>query len=156
LEKGEVAILTGQFAAIAIALLVLSNFANASTYSTPSISTVYWGAPSGNLQLARQSVNTETTNASTISVFYQLATSTSPGSAGASRLCLGANDTGETYTYAKVSFLYDAAKKSNYISFGPAGQAYGQTCTYTVTLIDSLQQVTSWVATIQLKAPTAT
>lgn len=155
MEKGEVGVLAGQFAALVVVLLVLSNFASGtSPLSTPTIGAVYWGAPSGNIQLTKGVTNTEAANASTISVFYSLAYSTTPATASATKLCLnsGQNDTGGVFIYTNITFKYDAASKTNYISFGPAGQSAGQTCTYTVQLTDSLQQVATWVAIVKLKS----
>lgn len=156
MEKGEVGILIGQFAALAVAILLLSSLGGVSATSVPKVENVYWGAPSANIGLTVGSTNTETVNASTISVFYILAPSTTPSSVSATRLCLDANQnyTGGVYTYTDVKFLYDNASKSNYISFGPAGQQLGQTCTYTVTLTDSLQQTAtaSWVVQLQVKS----
>jgi hypothetical protein len=154
LEKGEVAILTGQFAALAVAILVLSSFTAYGAISVPKVVTVYWGAPSGNIALTTGTNNVETANASTISVFYALAPSTTPASVSASRLCLDAdaNYTGGVYVYTDVKFLYDNASKSNYISFGPVEQQLGWSCTYTVQLTDSLQQTAtaSWIVQLQV------
>jgi hypothetical protein len=158
LEKGEVGILTGQFAALAVAILLLSSLGGASAISVPKVVTVYWGAPSGNVALTTGANNDETVNASTISVFYTLAPSTTPYSVSAIRLCLnaGENNTGGVYTYTDVKFLYDNASRSNYISFGPVEQQLGQSCTYTVQLTDSLQQTAtaSWI--VQVQPPKAT
>jgi hypothetical protein len=158
LERGEMGVLAVQFGALVIVLLVLSNFASGvSVVSTPTITTVYWGAPSSNIQLAKAATNVESANANTMSVFYSLAVSTTPASVTAGRLCLDsdANDTGGTYTYTDIMFNYSSSHHSNYISFGPTDQTVGQTCTYSVQLTDSLQQTYLWVSTVQLKAPSA-
>ncbi len=160
MERGEVGILAIQFGALVLALLILSNFISSSgvvssPISTPTIQGVYWGDPATGVALSKGTTNLESTNASTISVFYTLASGTSPDAASASRLCLAKNGTGESFTYARVVFLHDQAKHSNYISFGPTGQALGETCTYTIALTDSLQQVVTWYATIQLKNATS-
>ncbi|MDG6925320.1 MAG: hypothetical protein JRN09_02080 [Nitrososphaerota archaeon] len=154
MEKGEVGILAGQFGALIIAVLVLANFlGTSSALSNPTIGTVYWGGPSSQYQLTRDATNTETMNATTISVFYVLAPTTTPASVTVSRLCLDAsrNDTGGIYNYNNVTFAYDSSSNRNYISFGPVGQQIGQTCTYTVILTDSLQQQASWIATVMIK-----
>lgn len=153
MEKGEVAIIAAQFAALAVAILLLSNVGATPAISTPTIQGVYWGSPSSNVSINKSAYNSETVNASTISVFYTLASGTSPGSSSASRLCLGANGTGRVLTYDSVAFLLDNVSKKNYISFGPVGQPYGEQCTYTVTLTDSLQQTVSATWIIQLEPP---
>jgi hypothetical protein len=153
LEKGEVGILAGQFGALVIAILLLSNFVGSSALSEPTVGAVYWGSPSSPYQLTRDVTNTETMNASMISVFYTLAPTTTPSSVSVSRLCLDAshNDTGGVLNYNNVTFAFDSANNKNYISFGPVGQEVGQTCSYTVTLTDSLQQQASWVGMVVLK-----
>lgn len=158
MERGEVGILAGQFAALAVAILLLSNFASLSALSTPTIGNIYWGTPSANIGLTKGADNIETTNASTISVFYTLAPSTTPSSLSATRLCLdaNANETGGVYIYDNVKLAYDNSSKKNYISFGPAGQPYGQTCTYTVQLTDSLQQLTTATWIVQVQPPKTT
>jgi hypothetical protein len=156
LERGEMGVLAVQFGALVIVLLVLSNFASGvSVISTPTITTVYWGSPSGNIQLAKGATNIESANANTMSVFYSLAVSTTPASVTAGRLCLDANDTGGVYVYTDITFNYSVNENSHYISFGPTDQTVGQSCTYTVVLTDSLQQTYTWVSTVQLKAPSA-
>ncbi len=158
MERGEVGILAAQFAALAVAILVLSGAGTTFATSVPTVGNVYWGAPSGHIGLTKGANNDETVNATTISVFYTLAPSTTPSSVTATRLCLDADEnyTGGVYTYTDVKFLYDNASKSNYISFGPVQQQLGQTCTYTLDLTDSLQQTAtaSWV--VQLVLPKTT
>lgn len=155
MEKGEVAILAGQFAALAVTVLLLSNFVGASAISTPSIVSVDWGGPSSHYGLTKNSLNQEKVNESTISVFYTLAPTTVPSSASASRLCLGENGTGEVFTYAKVLFLTDNSTGKSYLSFGPVGQPFGETCTYTILLTDSLEQTVTWVGSVQEVAATS-
>jgi hypothetical protein len=158
LEKGEVAILTGQFAALAVAILLLSNFAGGSALSVPKVTTAYWGAPSGNIALTQGANNHETINASNMSVFYTLAQGTTPSSVSATRLCLDPeeNNTGGVYTYTDIVFGYDNVSKSNYISFGPVEQQLGQTCTYTVQLTDSQLQTATATWLVQLQLPKTT
>jgi hypothetical protein len=88
--------LPGQFAALAIAILLLSSFASGTAFSTPSIVSVNWGGPSSQFGLSKNSINQEKQNENTISAFYTLAVSTTPSSASASRLCLNSNGTGGT------------------------------------------------------------
>jgi hypothetical protein len=152
LEKGEVAILTGQFGALVLAILLLSNFASGANnvLSTPTIGSVYWGSVSANVKLTNGVTNTETVNAANISVYYALAVGTSPASVSAVRLCSNAppNPTGQELVYTNLTINYS----SNSFTFNTTGQSAGQTCTYTLSLTDSLQQVVTWVATVKLKA----
>jgi hypothetical protein len=150
MERGEVVILTGQFGALALAVLLLSGFASTQVLSTPTINSVYWGPVSGNAKLTSGVTNTETTNATIISVHYGLAVGTTPASVTAVRLCSNGppnESQGQELVYTKLLINYSA----NSFSFGPTNQAAGQSCTYTLTLTDSLQQVVTWVATVELK-----
>lgn len=155
MEKGEVAIVGGQFLALAVLVLLLGNYAGIGTNGsqTTKIGTVYWGAPSGGVALASGTLNTEKTNASTISLYFTLATNSaiSPPIA-ASRLCINpsANSTGEYLIYTNIPINYDSQKHQNFISFGPTGQPLGIGCSYTVSITDSLQQVTTWTGTVKL------
>lgn len=155
LEKGEVAIIAGQFAALAVAILLLSGAGAVPAISTPQINSIYWGGPppASNISITKSALNRETVNASTISVFYGLAAGTTPDSAAASRLCLSANGTGKVFTYVEVSFLYDNASKKYYMSFGPGGGPLGEQCTYTVTLTDSLLQSVTATWIVEMEPP---
>lgn len=150
MEKGEAAILAGQFGALALAILILSNFAAGTNnvLSTPTIGSVYWGPVSDKVQLTNGVTNTEPANATTMSVYFALAVGTSPASVSAVRLCSYANDTGEELVYTELMINY----KTNSFTFNTTGQVAGATCTYTLTLTDSLQQVVTWVAIVKLKS----
>lgn len=151
LEKGEVAIVGGQFLALAVLVLILGNYAGTSGPTT-HVGTVYWGAPSGGVTLAKNAVNSEKSNASLIYVYYTLASNTAVSSISASRLCLNpaANNTGESLIYTQIPINYDSQRHQNYISFGPTGQAAGIGCDYTVVITDTVQQVTTWTGTVKV------
>jgi hypothetical protein len=85
-----------------------------------------------------------------MSVYFALAVGTSPASVSAVRLCSNAppNPTGQELVYTNLTINYS----SNSFTFNTTGQSAGQTCTYTLSLTDSLQQVVTWVATVKLKA----
>jgi hypothetical protein len=83
-----------------------------------------------------------------MSVYFALAVGTSPASVSAVRLCSYANDTGEELVYTELMINY----KTNSFTFNTTGQVAGATCTYTLTLTDSLQQVVTWVAIVKLKS----
>jgi len=150
LEKGEIAILTGQFGALILVILVLSNFVpGANALSTPTTGSVYWGPVSANVQLTKGVTNTVTTNATSMTVDFNLAFGTTPASVSVTRLCANVppNDTGQELVYTDFSMNY----KTDTFTFGPTGQPLGAQCTYTVELTDSLQQSTIWEATVVLK-----
>jgi len=159
LEKGEVTILTIQFGALILAVLLLSNFAygtNAS--STPSVTAVYWGAPApANGTAIGHGTNTETKNASTISFFYSLAYGTHLVAATASRFCTNpqtnASVGGGDDLFPHLDQYFSSAKGAYYFSFGPTGQPTGWNCIYTITITDSLQQSSGWVGTVVVKPP---
>jgi hypothetical protein len=159
LEKGEVMILAVQFAALILVVLFLSGFATTpNAESTPKFGTVYWGnQPGGGVSLGVGSTTVVTTNATTISVFYNLAYSTNIGSFSAERLCVNpaANDTGGSMIYTKINIGFDKNLKTpqNYFYFDTTGQRVGYVCTYTIGLTDSLQQTVTWVGMVELKAP---
>jgi hypothetical protein len=152
LEKGEAAIVGGQFLALAVLVLLLGNYAGLGIHSTSQVGTVYWGAPSGGVTLDKGAVNVEKSNASTISLYFSLAASTSISSISAGRLCINpaANNTGEVLTYTHIPINFDSKKHQNYISFGPTGQPLGIGCVYTITITDSLQQVATWTGTVKV------
>jgi hypothetical protein len=157
LEKGEIGIVAGQFIALALVILILGNyFGPGATNGSnmPEIGKVYWGTPSAGVTLGSHTVTQVTTNASSISMYFSLATGTTIGSASASRLCVNpsANNTGEVQVYTRIPINYDTQKKQNYVEFGSTGQAQGIGCTYTITVTDSLQQTVTWVGTVRLNS----
>jgi hypothetical protein len=155
LEKGEVAIVGGQFLALAVLILLLGNYAGVGLGSpTTKVGTVYWGAPPGGAALTKGVLNKETTNASAMYVYFNLGPSTTVSSVSASRLCLdtAANNTGGSLTYTQISINYDSQKHENYITFGPTGQPSGVGCDYTVTITDSLQVVNTWTGSVELSS----
>jgi len=164
MEKGEIGVLSIQFGALIIVVFLLTVLAHGTnTQSTPEITTVYWGplpAQGATTPTLGQGTNTEATNATSMTVFYSLAYTTHVTSVSASRLCLASNSTGEDLVYTNLPINYDSAKGQYYFTFGSTGgqtttQLAGWSCTYTVTVTDSLEQTTVWVGTVIVK-PTAT
>jgi len=159
LERGEIGIVAGQFIALALVILILGNYVGAGPISgTTETGKVYWGAPSAGVTLGSRSVTQVTTNASSISMYFSLASGTTIGSASASRLCVNpsANNTGEVQVYTRIPINYDTQKMQNYLQFGSTGQALGIGCTYTITVTDSLQQTVTWVGSVKLILPSST
>lgn len=154
MERGEVGILAGQFAALALVILLLSNYLPIASATTTGIGKVYWGDPSTGVPLTKGGTNLETSNASTISVLYTLASGTKPASVSAVRLCLDAkaNETGANLVYTNIRLEYSQARHTNYLSFGPTNQSSDLTCTYTISLTDSIQQTVTWSATVVVNA----
>lgn len=160
MEKGEVAILSIQFGALILVVLLLSNFGSGVTNasSTPSIPKVYWGIPPpGNGTSIGQSTNHETVNASTMSFYYTLAPTTSLVTASASVFCVNpqnATASGDIIDYTNLTRHYDTSAKDFYFTFGPVGQPNGWSCVYSLSVTDSLGQVSTWVGTVIVKPPT--
>jgi hypothetical protein len=156
LEKGETAIVGGQFIALAVIILVLGNYAGIvnSSVTTATVEKVYWGVPSADVVLKSATVNTENANASSISLFFALPPGTAPGLPSVARLCLNptANNSGVSLVYTKIPIGYDSKTKQYYITFGPTGQPSGFSCSYTVTVTDSVQQTATWTSTVELNS----
>jgi hypothetical protein len=156
LERAEAAIVGGQIIALVVVVGLLGNYAGVSGigvngFSIPQISSVYWGPPSSGVTLAKAVGNTESTNATTISVRYSLAQGTKVAIVSASRLCELPNGTGFEHIYTNLTTSIDNAAKAVYFTFGSTTQPLGWSCDYTVTLTDSLQQSVTWVATVEVK-----
>ena len=153
MEKGETAIVVGQFAALAIVILLLSNYLPIASATTTGIGRVYWGDLTTGVPLTKGGVNVEKTNASTISVLYTLSSGTQPSSVSAVRLCLDkVNETGSNLVYTDIQFEYSQAEHANYLSFGPAGQPPNLTCTYTISLTTTVEQTVTWSATVRVNS----
>ena len=157
MEKGEVVILTGQFLALAVLVLLLGNYISTlgGGPTTTQAGPAYWGGITSGVALKSGAVNSETTNASVISVYFEVAQSTRIASLSASRLCLtsGANATGEERAYTTIPISYDPQKGQDYVSFGPTGQPLGVRCDYTFTITDTLQSVATWTGTVEVVLP---
>jgi hypothetical protein len=136
LEKGEIFVLSVQFGALILVVLLLSNFAygtNAS--STPSITQVYWGVPpaSGG-------------NGTTIG------RGTSLAAASAQRFCLDPqNNSASSGTFIYVQVPRHPSSKGFYFSFSPVGQGDNESCVYSMSITDSLQQQATWYGTVVVK-----
>ncbi len=161
MEKGEVAILTIQFGALIVAVLLLSNFAYGSNAtSTPSVAAVYWGVPPpGTGVTIGTGTHTETTNASQISAFYSLAEGTQLITISASRLCTNpqqnATVVGGKLEYTNMTRYYDSSKGAYYYALYPVTQPTGWSCVYYITVTDSLGQTATWIGTVIVKPPTS-
>jgi hypothetical protein len=165
LEKGEIGVLTVQFAALIFVVLLLSVFAQGSNnQSTPEITSVYWGplpTTGHTTPTLGTGTNNEVTNATSITVFYSLAFSTHVTSVSASRLCQSTNSSGLDQVYTDLPINYDTSKAAYYFTFGSTGgqtttQRAGWSCQYTITVTDSLEQTTTWLGTVVVKPPTTT
>lgn len=157
MEKGEIGIVAGQFAALAIVVLLLSNFLPIANATQTGIAKVYWGAPGTGSALSESGKNIEKANASTISALYTLSSGTQPASVSAVRICLDplANDTGTNLVYTDIQLNYSLRVHSNYLSFGPTDQPPNVVCTYTISLSDSVQTTVTWSATVEVNATAA-
>ncbi len=156
MEKGEIFVLSVQFGALILIVLLLSNFAygtNAS--STPSITQVYWGAPpstGGNGTTIGRGTNIEHANATQISFYYTLAPGTSLAAASAQRFCLDPkNDSASSGSFIFVNIPREPSSKGFYFYFTPVGQRDGESCVYSMTIVDSLQQPATWYGTVVVK-----
>ncbi len=156
MDKGETAIVAGQFVALAVVILLLGNYAGIvnSSVTTATVGKVYWGDPSAGVVLKSASVNTESKNATSISLFFLLPPGTAPGLPSVTRLCLNptANDRGAALVYTNITISYDSENKQNYLTFGPTGQSPGFSCSYTVTITDSILQTATWTSTVELNS----
>jgi hypothetical protein len=153
LERGEVAIVSFQFAALAAVVLLLSSYTpGQSAQSTPVIGSVYWGAPGQGVALHSGQLAKVTSNESSITAYFSVAFSTQPSAVSGSRLCIGPNSTaGESTTYTYIPFNYDSSKSAYSITLSPAGQRAGWVCTYTVKITDGLSQTATWLGSVELK-----
>jgi len=133
-----------------VLILILGNYGNVTGINNVQVGKAYWGTPEAGVALKSNTVNDVNASASTISILFNLPAHSTVASSTASRLCLapGANNTGEYLVYSNVTISYYAQTKQNYVSFGPTGQAPGESCVYNVSVTDSLQQVATWTATV--------
>lgn len=155
MERGEAGIITVQFLALAILVLLLGNYGNVTGagISTPQVNHVYWGTPSKTNELKTGGLNTEGVNASTISLYFSLPKGASIAlPVTASRLCLDtkANNTGEVRVYDNISVNWDPTVRQNYVEIGPTGQPSGIGCSYTITITDTIQQTATWTDTVEV------
>lgn len=152
LERGEVAIVALQFAALVSVVLLLSTFSpGQSAQSTPVISSVYWGTSSQGVPLHEGKLVRVTQNETTVTAYFNVAYSTQVSAVSGTRLCLGPNSTqGESTTYTYIPFTYSSSKGQGSIPLSPAGQAAGWVCTYTIKVTDSLSQTATWLGSVEL------
>jgi hypothetical protein len=155
LERGEVGIITVQFAALAVLVILLGNYGNVTGAgpSSAQVNHVYWGATSKGTELKTGGLNTETVNSSTISLYFSLPRGTTIAlPVTASRLCLNPseNDTGKVRVYDNISVNWDPTARQNYVQIGPTGQPSGVGCSYTITITDTVGQTATWTDTIKV------
>ena len=148
LERGEVAIVVVQFAALVAVVLLLSSFTpGQSAQSTPVVSTVYWGPTSLGIVLHSGQLAKVTQNESVITAYFTVAFSTKVSAVSASSVCIGPNSTaGESFTYTKIPF----SPASGSLTLSPTVQQLGWTCTYTIKVTDTLSQTTTWLGSVEL------
>lgn len=152
LERGELAIVAVQFAALVFVVLLLSTFSpGQSAQSTPVINSVYWGTSAQGNALQSAKLTKVSENQSVITAYFAVAFSTQVSAVFGSRLCIGPNSTtGESTTYTYIPFTYDSAKGSGTIPLSPTGQPNGWVCTYTIKVTDSLSQTATWLGSVEL------
>ncbi len=152
MERGEIAIVAAQFAALIAVVLLLSSFTpGQSAQSSPVIGPVYWGTPSQGVALHSGHLAKVSANESAITADFTVAFSTQPSAVSGSRLCFGPGSTsGESTTYTYIPFNYTASSGSYSAVLSPAGQHAGWVCTYTVKVTDTLSQTTTWLASVEL------
>ena len=152
MERGEVAIVVVQFAALVSVVLLLSSFSpGQSAQSTPVISSVYWGASSQGVALHGGQLTRVNQNETFVTAYFTVAVSTRVSAVSGSRLCLGPNSTvGESTTYDIIPFTFDASRGSGTIPLSPTGQHPGWVCTYTVKVTDDLSQTATWLGSVEL------
>ena len=155
MERGEVAIVSIQFVALALLVLLLGNYGNVTGkgVSYAQVDNVYWGTPSQTTALKAGGLNVESVNASTVSLYFSIPQGSSIASPiTASRICIdpAANNTGQVRDYTNITINWDSKAKQNYIAIGPAGQPEGIGCSYTISFSDSLNQPVSWTAVVKV------
>ena len=151
MERGEIAIVIAQFAALIAVVLLLSSFTpGQSSQSSPVIGTVYWGSPAQGVALQNGGIAKVTQNQSVITADFTVAFSTKPSAVTGSRLCIGPNSTlGESTTYTYIPFTYDSTKTTYSVALSPTVQQPGWVCTYTIKVTDTLSQSATWLGSVQ-------
>ena len=153
LEHGEVVIVTIQFAALVLVVLLLSSFSpGQSAQSTPVYGSVYWGTSAQGVALHEGQLTTVTQNESVVTAYFTVAFSTQISGVSGSRLCTTSNSTsGLSTTYTVIPFTFDESKGSGMVPLSPAGQQAGWICTYTIKVTDSLSQTATWLGSVELR-----
>jgi hypothetical protein len=154
LERGEIAIVTIQFVALAGLVFALSIYTpGQNAQSNPVVTSVYWGQPSQGIGLANGQVTKVSLNESTITAYFSVAYSTKVSSVSASRLCVDPNSAaGVSTVYTNLPFGYDNSRRADYVLVSPTVQTVGWDCTYTIKVTDGLSQTTTWLGTVVLQA----
>jgi len=151
LERGEVAIVAAQFAALIAVVLLLSSFTpGQSSQSSPVIGSVYWGTPGQGVTLQNGQLAKVALNESAITADFTVAFSTKPSAVTGSRLCIGPNSTaGESTTYTYIPFAYDSSKGTYTIVLSSTVQQPGWVCTYTIKVTDTLSESATWLGSVE-------
>jgi hypothetical protein len=149
LEKGEIAVLTLQFAALFLAVIVIGNFLSIGTQSSPDFTTVYWGLPERGDIIPKGGVLKVDSNTSNIFAYFRLSPSTSITSVSALRFCTDSKS-GESRIFDAIKFDLDKTRNENYLVISSTEQAAGWSCTYNIQITDSLGQVLRWTGTVLL------
>ncbi len=148
MERGEIAIVAVQFAALVAVVLLLSSFTpGQSAQSSPVISSVYWGSPAQGIALRTGQLTKVSQNQSVVTADFTVAYSTKVSSVSGSRLCVAPNSTaGESMIYTTISF----SPASGSMVLSPTIQRPGWICTYTIKAMDGLSQTTTWLGSVEL------
>jgi hypothetical protein len=148
MERGEIGIVVVQFSALIAVVLLLSSFTpGQSAQSSPVIASVYWGPSTQGLALHGGQLTRVSRNESVVSADFTVASTTQVSAVSGSRLCVAPNSTaGESTIYTSISF----SPASGSLVLSPTVQQPGWICTYTIKVVDSLSQTTTWLGSIEL------
>lgn len=154
LERGEVAIVAVQFVALVGVVLLISTFSpGESAQSTPVVNSVYWGTSSQGVALRANQLNRVRQNESVLTLYFEVAFSTTVSAVSGSRLCTETNSSsGVSTTYTTIPYVFDSSKGTGTVSISPVGQRPGWVCTYTVKVTDNLSQTVTWLGSVELEA----
>lgn len=154
MEKGEIAVLTIQFGALALVVLFLGNFVpTGAVQSATAINGVYWGSPDSGVKIGNAATLTTTVNQTNIYASFGIEPSAGLASISAGRFCTDPTHTqGESRTYTTEEITFSRAQGTSYLTFSPTGQKAGWSCLYSVQITDSIGQVAKWQGTVVLSA----
>ena len=133
-----------------IVVLVVGNILPVGSVQTPPMVTgVYWGDLANNPPIQNGETLRTQTNQSVIYVYFHLSGGGEIASTSASRFCINqTTGEGESITYVKIQFGYDAGRKASYLLITPTTQGAGLSCVYNVQITDRLLQTVKWTATV--------
>jgi len=152
LERGEIAIVVGQFVALVAVVLILSSYTpGQSAQSNPVFASVYWGSPGQGVSLASGQVTKVSHNESSITAYFNVAYSTQVAAVSGSRLCSAPNGVaGESTAYTNITFSFDPSRHADSVVLTPTDQRPGWVCTYTVKVTDGLLQTATWLGSVEV------